>query len=485
MIDKHTRRRLMVGRFATIAAALAMLGVQAGCEVEPILDPSKVGYAEPTPVVLPILTKLDIIDEESPDPVGITAVQREDLIPEVREYVIGTGDTLIITIFELRSLGEDEAIVRRVDELGLVRLPSRIGSVKAGGRSPSQLERDVINVLEKNDLLKNPEVSVVVSDKRQDTFSIIGEPSGGGGGTRFGTYPIPKPEFRILEAVAMAQGISGRARTLLVYRTVALTPEAAGETTTEPRIDQTPVPDEAGREPQDLLNELERSLESPSSPGAEAPDSPAGRRPPAALEMGLDAGGSPPRWVRVGDKWVKIQSPVVTKARSVNNQDVSDIITQRIIEVPYVKLLNGDMRYNVVIRPGDIIKVPSLQRGNVYIDGEIARPGSYLLPGEKDLTIKTLVASAGGFGGLAFPERVDIIRRVGDDQEAFVRINAKKIFAGEAPDVYLQPNDHVHVNSSLLAVPLAVARNGFRMTYGFGFILDRNFNLDVFGPNPN
>jgi polysaccharide export outer membrane protein len=29
-----------------------------------------------------------------------------------------------------------------------------------------------------------------------------------------------------------------------------------------------------------------------------------------------------------------------------------------------------------------------------------------------------------------------------------------------------------------------VFRNGFRVTYGFGFLLDRNFGNDVFGAPP-
>ena len=32
--------------------------------------------------------------------------------------------------------------------------------------------------------------------------------------------------------------------------------------------------------------------------------------------------------------------------------------------------------------------------------------------------------------------------------------------------------------------PLAVFRNGLRITYGFGFLLDRNFGNDVFGAPP-
>ncbi len=34
------------------------------------------------------------------------------------------------------------------------------------------------------------------------------------------------------------------------------------------------------------------------------------------------------------------------------------------------------------------------------------------------------------------------------------------------------------------ADPAAVVRNGFRASYGFGFLLDRNFGNDVFGAPP-
>ena len=37
----------------------------------------------------------------------------------------------------------------------------------------------------------------------------------------------------------------------------------------------------------------------------------------------------------------------------------------------------------------------------------------------------------------------------------------------------------------LWAFPLAVVRSGFRVTYGWGFLLDRNFGNDVFGAPPS
>ena len=41
------------------------------------------------------------------------------------------------------------------------------------------------------------------------------------------------------------------------------------------------------------------------------------------------------------------------------------------------------------------------------------------------------------------------------------------------------------IGTTFWATPLAVVRNGLRATYGFGFLLDRNFGNDVFGAPPS
>ena len=53
------------------------------------------------------------------------------------------------------------------------------------------------------------------------------------------------------------------------------------------------------------------------------------------------------------------------------------------------------------------------------------------------------------------------------------------------PNIFLKPNDSVIIGTNFFAAPLLVARNGFRMSYGFGFLLDRNFAFDVYGPQNN
>ncbi|CAA9440219.1 MAG: hypothetical protein AVDCRST_MAG64-4134, partial [uncultured Phycisphaerae bacterium] len=64
---------------------------------------------------------------------------------------------------------------------------------------------------------------------------------------------------------------------------------------------------------------------------------------------------------------------------------------------------------------------------------------------------------------------------LGPDREVFVRVNLAKIFEGEAPDIYLKPDDQVLVGTNMLAPFIAAVRGAFRFTYGFGFLYDRNF----------
>jgi hypothetical protein len=157
----------------------------------------------------------------------------------------------------------------------------------------------------------------------------------------------------------------------------------------------------------------------------------------------------------------------------------------RIIEVDYQELVKGDPNLDVVIRPGDKIYVEPPETGFLYIDGEINRIGVYELQNTNGrLTLSRFVSAAGGLAPTAIPNRVDLVRMLGSDREATIRIDLAAIRNRAEPDIYLQANDHVIIGTNLTATPLAVIRNGFRMTYGFGFLLDRNFGNDVFGPPP-
>jgi polysaccharide export outer membrane protein len=155
----------------------------------------------------------------------------------------------------------------------------------------------------------------------------------------------------------------------------------------------------------------------------------------------------------------------------------------RVILLDWELLQRGDLTQNVIIRPGDKIHVES-ELGVVYIDGEISRPGVYNIPPVGDLTLSRLVAAAGGLGQIAIPQRVDLIRKTAPDREAAIRVNLAAIRNRAEPDIILRADDHIIIGTNFFATPLAVIRNGFRMTYGFGFLMDRNFGNDVFGPPP-
>lgn len=483
----------------------AFLTAVSGCEMDSFMDSSAVGRFERTPTILPILNQLDVIDEPQVQPAGLSDVQPEDLVPEVREYVIGPGDLLTVTVFELIQENVEAVQTRRVNNLGQIRLPV-IGTVVASGKSPTELEDEIIDVLQRKDVLHDPTVSVVVQEPRQNTYSIVGEPRYGG--TAFGTFSIIKDDFRLMDAIALSQGIPGTIKTIYVYRQVALykqpspAADAAGQPTEVPPA--APTSAQTEKATGELIDDLLKGVDEEPMPAATEPSvqtQPAPEMIESTLEQPAAEGGA---WVNVGGKWVQAptaQQPTaeapagatadssagaaVTEAAPVEPARPQPALTQRIIQIPYDKLIAGEMRYNIVVRAGDIIRVPPPELGNVYVEGHISRPGTYGLPGDGDLTLKNMVAAAGGFGPLAIPERVDLIRRIDKDREAWVRINLRAIYNGTQPDLFLKPNDQVIIGTNFFAFPLQVVRSGFRVSYGFGFLLDRNFGNDVFGAPGN
>lgn len=505
----------MVSAGGWMLLVVLLLGT-VGCDTDSFIDPSVVGRWEHTPVTLPILDRLDVIEEPAEAIPGLSQITSEDLIPQVTEYVMGPGDLITVTVFELITPNVESVQTRRIDELGYMRLPV-IGQIRTSGLTTKQLEQKMINVLHPN-ILRNPTVSVIVQEARQKTFNVIGAAGSPG------TYTLLKDNFRLLDALSLARGIPTQTQKLYVIRQVPLSRivetgrfapnEAPGEST-PPQGPQMPGNNQPATQPGDptdkgdLLEDLSKQLDDAPAPGSnpaapahtDVPDTRRGHfSDPAtadtaglgqALEQPAAANG---RWVNVNGKWVRVENapaPAPTaagaEAKTSGGSGGGDLpspdqlVTQRVIEVDAKELMKGLARYNIVVRPDDIVRVPEPVTGNVYVGGQIARPGTYALPGDRELTLKQLVMAAGGLGPLAIPERVDLIRRIGPDSEATVRLNLRAIFDGVQPDIYLKPNDTINIGTNIGASFLAVLRNSFRASYGFGFLLDRNFSEQVFG----
>jgi protein involved in polysaccharide export with SLBB domain len=513
-----------------------------GCDYDSWLDPSRTGYFEHTPTSIPILRKIDVIEvEQDAFTTEIGPPKPEDLAAGAAEYNFASGDQLEIQINDLFQVDKPEQFRRTVDQSGRILLPI-VGSIDASGMSESDLVTAIETKLKP--IIRDPKVSVTVLEGRAFTFVVDGQVRNAGvyalsrpdfdieqavalaGGANEGVrrVRIVRTLEHVEEPVDAATGAAPGA---------APAPEspAAPAATVPAKPAETAAP---APSVDDLLKQIQPTApapgDQPASPGAlrtpvapvdvdqlqapsaaEAPvlqpDSavqvpvarvpadesryvfdtqkqewvyvPAGGQGPADPDGPLTAPNSPEGAI-TGPAASALEAR--TLRRSVDFRLPNGKKT-RVILVDWEALQRGDLTQNVIIRPGDKIHVES-DLGVVYIDGEVARPGVYNLPPVGELTLSRLVSAAGGLGQIAIPQRVDLVRKIAPDREAAIRVNLAAIRNRAEPDIVMRADDHIIIGTNFFATPLAVIRNGFRMTYGFGFLLDRNFGNDVFGPPP-
>lgn len=152
----------------------------------------------------------------------------------------------------------------------------------------------------------------------------------------------------------------------------------------------------------------------------------------------------------------------------------------RLIQIPKDRLMAGDQKYNIIIKPGDTIYVPVDVVGEFYIMGNVNRTGTINMTG-RPVNLMQAVAMAGGLDALAYPKKCEIRRRLGTNREEIVMVDLDKIASGEQPDFFIKPNDTINVGTHYSSRWRAVLRNSFRAAWGFGMVYDRNFADDQFG----
>ncbi|MDX9911552.1 MAG: polysaccharide biosynthesis/export family protein [Phycisphaerales bacterium] len=485
------------GRLASAGGLLAFIATLTGCNLDSYIDPTQVGRWEDVPTTMPILTRIASIEGTEEAFIEVSNIEAQDLIPDLADYRVGPGDALEITVWDLVAVGQPDIFQRLVDSRGFVDIP-QLGQVFVSGRTATEVQ-DAIGQAAAS-IVANPLVTVQVISKRQETFNVFGSIRSPG------PYLIPVADYRILEALTAAGGVSSAIPEVFVIRQVKLTPEAAGEHTPGAAPDA-PSSTE-GERLLDLIDELGgsgnnaggapsdggmaiRSLR-PASPYRQPAGQPGGQPAVDLIDDSAEPGApvQPPEggprttWMFLDGKWVQVARPEGGDA-STEGLTPGELVTQRVIRVPTKQLLSGDARVNVVVRPGDIIRVPEPDQGQIYMGGNIARPGVYSLPFTGRLTLLRAMDAAGGLNAVGIPERIDLTRVVGPDRQATIRVNLRAIAEQTQPDIYLKPDDRINVGTTFWATPLAVVRNGFRFSYGFGFLLDRNFGNDVFGAPPS
>jgi len=579
---------------------LAVLAAFAGCETKSYMDPSRTGYFETTPTSIPILSRIDVIEQAADSSIEYTQPTPEDLVPNQLEYRLAPGDVMKVSIPQLISSTETDISTRVVDQAGKISLPI-IGQVQAAGLTVQEIEKEIVTKLA--GVITNPKAFISVEEARAYQFRILGSVEAPG------LYALNKPDLRVLDALALARGAVPSTTRILVTRAKAndaqYESDYAGKTgaqkaepadgskstskteapapQAQPKSADPATPSSADIDA--LINELPGAAPAPASapaptaepapapvptdepapapagaptaepatepaPGAEPATPPATQpgmlsnrtrqSPPVDIDQLEPAKASDTAAADIasqsndeGDRftfdnatqtWVKVKSagakspaaPKATadaataptaapepaadaatdatvpglrtgdaaRARGRAKVDEKKAFSSRVIEVDYNQLVRGAANLNVIIRPNDMLYCDTGEVGVVYIGGEIARPGVYNLPTSGKLTLSRLVDAAGGLGQIAIPQRVDLIRRIGGDKEAAIRVNLAAIRNRAEPDIFMKSDDHVIIGTNFWATPLAVIRNGFRMTYGFGFLIDRNWGNDIFGAPP-
>lgn len=513
---------------------MAMIPVLAGC-ISPwwngFLTPHEVGNFRDNRVN-EIQRAISFRDK----PLGIAGAvdpTPEDLVASVEEYTIGAGDQLSIRLLDFFQLNMESEIQPVVDELGYIDVP-QIGWLHVEGMTLRQLQSEIVQQAKTAGIYpadSNPTVVVQTLLRQQRVYNISGAIASPG------PYAIVRPDFRLREAINQTGGLDLNVRMIYVFRNEPRQKKLKG-------MSESPTASSANTQPEPAVRPSGPTAAStaPASPPPAPPvmpmamaemnnlGGPAAKpvaRPKDEVERDLQeaitpagtsgpAGGrnqqsTMPTYIYVNDSFVEAPQPASQSTSTssaqavttpptaltaptsqeqaagpkVNWEELASEGQQRVIRIPAEKIKNGDPNYNVVIKHQDWIELDAGSIGFYYILGHVLRPGVYDLRGQ-EITLTQAIAAAGGLDQIAWPSRCEVRRRLDGDREEITQWDLSRIIDGQDPDLFIKKEDVINVGTHAVAPLLATIRNAFRLTYGFGFVYDRNFaDLDAFNPQVN
>jgi polysaccharide biosynthesis/export protein len=489
-----------------VLICLGMLLV--GCS-DDILDPSQIGRFRPVPVINVILDSLGVADEPKARYAEAEDPRPEDVLEYEKDYRFGIGDVVRISIYELYREGVADIRDYTVTETGKISVPE-VGLIGAAGLTENQLEEEIVAVLSPT-VLVEPSVTVSLTESRSRVFSV----SGGGVDRPVGRAALPRYPMRLREALDIAGGV-GEFNVTNIYIAREVTgQEVNGLNGSDVVMDDKFELQDRSTEPdyreqhlspeEEMLEIIAPSVEVDgiviaSAEMVTADDLEAEpiaelkqiRNSSLAKTNQSDSGRV--EWVFEDGRWVPIEVDGLQPRRESATNGVSaggpDFGEQqdagyglehiggagkqvRVIKIPVDKLLGGDPAYNIVIRSGDSITVPVDVIGEFSVMGNVNRVGYVTLSG-RPMTLKQAIAAAGGLGPLAYPKKVEVIRRIGRNKEVTVMVDLDKIAKGLQPDFFIKQHDLINVGTHGTSRWLSALRNGIYARYGFSFIYSRN-----------
>ncbi len=522
---------------------LFLLTVLNGCSKDH-LDPTQIGRFRPVPAVNIILDSLGVSEESASEYEGTQEPRPADVVAYDLDYAFASGDTIRISVFELLQENVQYVENYAVNESGNISIPE-IGQIQAGGLTESQLEDEIRNALSPG-ILKNPSVTVSLMQSQNRVFTVLGDGvnqpgryaiprsdyrlmdalADAGSARQFNVSYIYVTrritgEESLAEATAEVQGQQTQ-------------PKQAGQDYIDYNHIQEPVVIPQNQELFEVIapsisssakaesfvistaelvtdKELEMLAMPETIAGAQSPQHKLPENVMLSL-AGQNAEQESVEWVFKDGKWVAVRTEsAATQSEPQQQQSIPERPTwqpkrqtavaekpmdfgwdqidtagvqTRVIKVPKDKLFGGDPRYNIIIKPGDTVTAQLDVVGEFYVLGNVNNQGIINLTG-RPMTLKMAIAAAGGLGQLAWPKKCEVIRRIGEKKEEIVMVDLEKIANGTQPDFFIKPNDVINVGTHSITRFMAVIRNAFRASYGFGFIYDRNFaDVDYFTRRP-
>lgn len=308
------------------------------------------------------------------------------------DYVIGPGDLLNISVFDVPELSHE----LRVSQTGTIGIPLVPVRLHVAGLTEMQTEQKIAEVLEANGLVTHADVSVSVKEHKSKPITIVGavpHPM---------VYEADRP-VTLLEALAEAGGISSDAGdTIIVSRP------------SQDALSDTGEPPEIGPE---------QPLPAKASPNAETVPKDASPASSASASGVAVASSSPS---------ANAEPPPLTNTITINLSDLME---------------TGDTKNNIPLQAGDVVTVP--HAGIVYVLGAVGRAGGYILANDRtQLTTLKILSLAGGLTRTAKSDKAVIVRKDNSGQQHEVPIDLKKVLDRKAEDLQLQPSDILYVPES-------------------------------------
>ncbi len=134
---------------------------------------------------------------------GASAAGMAHALPQSRLYRIGVDDVLAVSVWHEPDLSRSVPV--RPD--GKISLPL-VGEVQAAGKTPPQLEGELRTSMAQ--FVKNPELTVIVSEIRSQRVNIIGQVM------HPGTFSLTQT-MGVLDAISLAGGLRDFAKKSKIY----------------------------------------------------------------------------------------------------------------------------------------------------------------------------------------------------------------------------------------------------------------------------